>query len=84
MEFSDIESVIIMGINYGSLAENAGIKQGDVIVEVDGKPVSTSEQLLEIIQAQQSISEPLLITLHRRTSNHDSVLQTEIHLSRDI
>jgi C-terminal processing protease CtpA/Prc len=37
----------------GSAAERAGLKPGDVIVEVDRRPVSTADEAIQSLRAPQ-------------------------------
>ena len=43
------EGVYVAAVNEGSGAEEAGIKQGDVITAVNGKPVRNTSQLQELV-----------------------------------
>jgi serine protease Do len=45
---------VITDVVAGSPAERAGLKPGDVIVEVDRKPVASSEQAVEALRASQA------------------------------
>jgi len=38
----------------GGAADKAGIKEGDVIVQIDGKPVQRSEEVIELIQQHEA------------------------------
>lgn len=44
---TDKQGVLIRAIEPGSPAATAGLKRGDVIVSVDGKPVQSSEEYLQ-------------------------------------
>lgn len=44
-----LRGVYILGVNEGSAAADAGLKEGDVIIEIDGIPVNTVAQLQEQI-----------------------------------
>ena len=48
-EIDFIQGVYVAGVNEDSGAEEAGIKVGDVITEVDGKPTKSSPVLQEMI-----------------------------------
>ncbi len=45
----DMNGVYVDGVEEDGAAEDAGLKSGDVIVAVDGKPVNSSGRLLELI-----------------------------------
>jgi len=62
MEFR--ESVLISGVLDGSPADQAGLKPGDLIVEVDRQPVGASPRMLKMI-ADKPPGSPLSITLYR-------------------
>jgi serine protease Do len=47
------EGAFVTQIGQGSPAANAGIKQGDVIISLGGKEITTSQQLIEAIHTQQ-------------------------------
>lgn len=46
---SDIHGVYIAGVNEGSAAEKAGLKEGDVITHINGAAVNSSSELQEIV-----------------------------------
>ena len=62
-----VEGVYIAGIESGSGAEDAGLKQGDVILSVAEKPVTNPDQLAQLVQAAQSgqTDKPLLLRVQR-------------------
>jgi S1-C subfamily serine protease len=43
--------VLVTGVTVGSPADQAGLRPGDVLVAVDGKPVSTANQLAALVSA---------------------------------
>ncbi len=45
---SDVKGVLVTAVKAYSAAENAGLSPGDIIVEFDGLPVTTNDQLREI------------------------------------
>ena len=51
-----------MGVEPGSRAANAGLREGDVIEEVDRKPVKSIEQLRSALEAGDR---PALLLVHR-------------------
>ena len=44
-ELGDQQGVVVSEVQKGSAADDAGIEQGDVIVEFDGKPMKSAAQL---------------------------------------
>lgn len=67
-EAFDIEDqqrgVLIAEVQEGSAADDAGLKAGDVVVSVDGKPVESSAQLRNEI-GQRRIGDKLKLTILR-------------------
>lgn len=49
LEFSTIKGAFIGNIFVGSPAQKAGLLPGDLIVEIDGKPVSSADQVMRIV-----------------------------------
>ena len=47
------KGAVITDVIQGSPADQAGLKPGDVIVEVDRRPVASSEQAIEALRAPQ-------------------------------
>ncbi|MBN2064294.1 MAG: trypsin-like peptidase domain-containing protein [Sedimentisphaerales bacterium] len=45
-----INQVIVTGVRIGSLAQNNGISEGDIIVAVNGKKIKDANELKQIIQ----------------------------------
>jgi serine protease Do len=47
--FGADHGVVVDSVERGSPAERAGLKMGDVIISVDGKPISTGDELVAIV-----------------------------------
>ena len=45
--------MLIAGVVRGGPADRAGVKPGDILVEVDGKPVPDSSAMLNLVAAAQ-------------------------------
>ena len=51
--FDETEGVVILGVRPGSIAQRLGLKQGDVVVEVSGRKVTSLADLEQVIQTRQ-------------------------------
>ena len=47
------KGVLVADVNIGSPADNAGLQAGDVVVKFDGKTVTRSEELKDLVQARK-------------------------------
>lgn len=47
----DTEGALIAGVMRGSPADTAGVRPGDVLLSVDGKPVKDPQIMLDLIAA---------------------------------
>ena len=56
------EGVVVAGVEPGSRAANAGLREGDVIEEVDRKPVTSVEALRSALENGER---PALLLVHR-------------------
>jgi serine protease Do len=61
----DQSGVVVAGVQNGGLAAEAGIRPGDVIVQVNRKPVHTVEEFRQAIENQQA-GELALFLVHRK------------------
>jgi Do/DeqQ family serine protease len=61
-----VQGVYVAGVESGSGAEDAGLKQGDVILSVGEKPVTSPDELSQIVASQPgSTDKPLLLRVRR-------------------
>ncbi|MCC5916921.1 MAG: Do family serine endopeptidase [Cryomorphaceae bacterium] len=60
----------VSSVSEGGAAEKAGIKEGDLILEVDGREVTNSSRLREIIGRKRPGDEAL-VTVVREGKNHN-------------
>jgi Trypsin-like serine proteases, typically periplasmic, contain C-terminal PDZ domain len=71
------EGALVVGVVPGSPAERAGLEQGDVIVQWNGKKVATVDDLLEQIR-QTRIGQKVTAVLYRAGKLHSvSIVVTE-------
>jgi S1-C subfamily serine protease len=75
------QGVLVSGIEPGSPASRAGLREGDVIVAFGGEPVSSIDELHRHLVAKV-IGIPSLITIIRHTEKLDLVVTPE-ELARD-
>jgi len=64
----------VAGIQRGSPADKAGFKPGDVLLEVDGKPVGDVQSMVALIAALErvipAVSSCVAMTGHRPRCRH--------------
>lgn len=78
-----VESVIIDTIMIGSDLENKGVKEGDMIIKVNGKDMESQDVLLEAIE-NGKVGDTLTLTICRVDSNYNiSTFDVEVKLVDD-
>ncbi|WP_193199291.1 HhoA/HhoB/HtrA family serine endopeptidase [Nostoc sp. MG11] len=50
IQIPEVNGVLVMRVIPNSPAATAGVRRGDVIVQIDGKPITTAEQLQNIVE----------------------------------
>lgn len=50
IEIPEVNGVLVMRVVPNSPAATAGIRRGDVILQVDGQPITTAEQLQNVVE----------------------------------
>ncbi|MBE7558792.1 trypsin-like peptidase domain-containing protein [bacterium] len=73
MGLGEAKGVLITGVQRGSQAESAGLSSGDVILEVNRKPISSPQQLDEL--AASSLKEHSVIYLSVRNRAGESLVR---------
>ena len=53
-KLSDTKGVLIAGVVRGGPADKAGVKPGDILVEVEGKPVPDSSAMLNLVAKRRA------------------------------
>ena len=70
---SESRGILVRGVEDGSPAANAGLRPGDVIVEVDRHPVASVNELRQALD-KHAKGTPLLVLLHRNgASRYESI-----------
>ncbi|MGB9695186.1 MAG: S1C family serine protease, partial [Caldisericaceae bacterium] len=64
-----VEGVLVSSVQAGSAASKAGIKVNDIITAIDGKAVTTSDQLISIIRGH-NVGDKITLTIVRGNSNN--------------
>jgi serine protease Do len=64
----DQAGLVVAGVKDGSPADEAGIQPGDVIVQVNRKPVRNIAELRQALAAQKA-DEPTLFQIHRKDAS---------------
>ncbi len=62
------DGVMIIGAAEGSPAEKAGLREGDVILSVNGEEVCSNEELAEAIRESDDCTEPINLVYRRGES----------------
>ncbi|MEM6399308.1 MAG: HhoA/HhoB/HtrA family serine endopeptidase [Cyanobacteria bacterium P01_D01_bin.116] len=71
----EIKGILIGRVVANSPAAKGGIRIGDVIVSIDGKPISTSEELLNIVE-NSGVGQNLQLKVRRGTRTQQISLRT--------
>jgi len=71
---SDETVVIIGGVTSGSPAEEAGIKQGDQVVKINGVEINNDEQLVNL--TREEAGKEIVLTLSDSADNQREVMVT--------
>jgi len=66
-----LDGALIAGVQRGSPADAGGIKPGDILLAVDGKPVGDPQVMLELI-ARQKPGETVIFKLRRQKTLFDA------------
>ncbi|NET31630.1 MAG: PDZ domain-containing protein [Cyanothece sp. SIO1E1] len=64
LTMADERGVVILGIVRGSPAESAGLRAGDVIRQIDGRPVASAEEVQRAVQ-NSSVGSTLKLDVSR-------------------
>jgi len=67
-DFIPVHGAVVLQVESGSPAEAAGLQEGDVIVSLDGKGITSADQLGTAIQADRP-GQTVRIVLYRGTAH---------------
>jgi len=71
----EVKGILVMRVVPNTPAEKAGIRKGDVIVEIDGEAITAAEKLQNLVENSQ-IGQSLKLKLRRGSLMKDVVVQT--------
>ncbi|TAF07704.1 MAG: PDZ domain-containing protein [Nostocales cyanobacterium] len=81
IEIPEVNGVLVMRVVPNSPAATAGIRRGDVIVQIDNKPIATAEQLQGVVEDSR-LGEMLQVKVQR--GNQTQVLSVRTAELQDI
>jgi len=81
-QVSESSGVMISGVEPDTPATSAGLRKGDIILEVEGKPIDTSSQVQQIV-ANSRIGESLSFTVRRNDQKISILARPEAQLVWD-
>jgi len=71
--FTPTSGAVVLTTVSGSPADKAGLKQGDVIVKIDNKPITSAADLQAAVQADKA-GQTIKVTLYRGAKVHSTTL----------
>jgi Do/DeqQ family serine protease len=81
IEIPEVNGVLVMRVMQNSPAASAGIRRGDVIVQVDGQPITSAEQLQSVVEDSR-LGQVLQVKIRR--GNQTQVLSVRTAELQDI
>jgi S1-C subfamily serine protease len=75
IQLPEVKGILVARVVPNSPAASAGIRPGDVILQVDGKSVNNGEQLLNIVE-QSRIGQTLQLKVQRGTQTQQLSIRT--------
>jgi S1-C subfamily serine protease len=72
----ETNGALVMRVSYASPALKAGIRIGDVIVEIDGKPVTSASEVQDIVE-NSKVGQTLKLSVRRFYQTRDIYVTTE-------
>ncbi len=74
---SDTPGLLVSDVEAGTPAEAAGLQRGDLLVDIDGRPLHSAATLADIIAARGD-DEPIEVALLRGDEAHRATLRTSV------
>jgi len=75
-KINELNGVLVMGVTEGGAAEEIGLKEGDVILEVNGVPVNSPNQLQEQISKYRPKDKvEILVNRNNKKKQYEVVLR---------
>ncbi|MDQ6693898.1 MAG: PDZ domain-containing protein [Chloroflexota bacterium] len=68
-----VQGALVGGVNPGSAAEAAGLRTGDVITAVDGRAISSADELATALRGQSG--KGMTLSLRRGTGERNVLVQ---------
>jgi Do/DeqQ family serine protease len=75
IQVPEVNGVLVVGVIPNSPAAKAGLRRGDVIVQVEGKPVTTAEQLQNIVE-ESRVGQTLQLKIQRGNQTQQLAVRT--------
>jgi len=72
------KGVVITNVDPGSPAANAGLQAGDVVVRIDGRPISTAQQYQAAVKGLKGGDAPVFVVRRK-----DGSIRVEVTIPRD-
>jgi S1-C subfamily serine protease len=74
-EVPEVNGVVVVRVLQNTPAEQAGLRRGDVITEIDGQAVATAEQLQQIVENSQ-VGQVLKVQVQRGVQSRQISIKT--------
>ncbi len=75
IQIPEINGVFVMRVVPNSPAASAGVRRGDVIVQIDGKPITSAEQLQNVVEDSR-LGQALQLKLQRGNETQQLSVRT--------
>ncbi|OCQ91670.1 serine protease [Oscillatoriales cyanobacterium USR001] len=72
----ETNGALVMRVSYGSPALKGGLRIGDVITEIDGKPVTSASEVQNIVE-NSKVGQTLKLSVHRFYQTREVYVTTE-------